>query len=82
MKDLADALGFGAQVCSAVRSAWVSLAGLLCLGRAAALCAAEMVEHPPKGFLWRKSLLPFLLSLHRNVYYTEIEVGCSIKCGF
>lgn len=76
VKDLGEALDFGAQVFSAVRSGWLSLAVQSCFRGAAALFAAETVEYPAKEFLWRKYLLPFLFSLHENI------LECSFNCGF
>lgn len=42
----------------------------------------EQQKYPPMVFVWRKSLVPFVLSLHGNRYFTEVKVGCSLACGF
>lgn len=76
MKDLGDALEFGAQVFSAVRSGWLSLTVQWCFRGAAELFVAETVEYPAKEFLWGKYLLPFLFSLNENI------LKCSLKCVF
>lgn len=51
VKDLKDALDFGAQVFSAVRSGWLSPAVQSCFREAAAVFTAEAVEYPAKEFL-------------------------------
>ena len=43
--------------------------------------AAEVVGEKDLG-IGRKFLIPFVLSLHGNRYYTEVEVGRSLACGF
>lgn len=53
-----------------------------CSGSAELPVAEEQQKYSPMVFVGRKSLIPFVLSLHGNRYYTEVEVGRSLACGF
>lgn len=75
MKDIGDAVDFGAQVFSAVRSGWLSLAVQSCFRGAAALFAAETLEYPAKEFLWRKYLLPFCFPCMKTYWSVHLNVA-------